>query len=71
MNYEYIKDHENPFILEKETGFYVRIDRFNISIRGVVKSAFINKNDYKIEISVKAYERIETWIKENYPELIL
>ena len=71
MNYEYIKDHENPFILEKETGFYVRIDRFNISIIGVVKSAVRNKNDYEIEISIKAYERIEAWIKENHPEFCI
>lgn len=71
MNYEYIKDHENPFILEKETGFYMRINRFNISIRGIVKSAVRNKNDYEIETSAKAYERIEAWIKENHPELMI
>ena len=71
MNYEYVKDHKIPFILEIETGFYVRTDRIGRSIRGLLKSAVRDKNDYEVETSVEAYERIEAWIKENHQELMI
>lgn len=66
MNYQYVKDHKIPFVLEIETGFYVRVDRIGKGIR-----AARNKNDYEVETSVEAYERIETWIKENHQELMI
>jgi len=71
MNYEYVKDHKIPFILEKETGFYVRIDRIGKSIGSFNRLAVKNKNDYEIETSVEAYQRIEAWIKENHPEFMI
>lgn len=70
MNYQYVKDHKIPFVLEIETGFYVRVDFIGKSIGGFTK-AVRNKNNYEVETSVEAYERIETWIKENHQELMI
>ena len=67
MNYEYIRYHKMPIVLEKETGFYARVDQLNSSISNAARS----KNDFEIETDKKAHMRIREWIRENHPELLL
>ena len=65
MNYEYIRYDKMPIVLEKETGFYARVDQLNSSISNAARS----KNDF--ESDKEAHMRIREWIRENHPELLL
>ena len=67
MNYEYIRYHKMPIVLEKETGFYARVDQLNSSISNAARS----KNDFESETDKEAHMRIKEWIRENHPELLL
>jgi predicted urease superfamily metal-dependent hydrolase len=68
MNYTYvIKHHKIPVVLEKETGFYARIDQVNWQLATSVKS----KNDFELETSKEAHLRIKDWLKINHPELLI
>ena len=67
MNYEYIRYHKMPIVLEKETGFYARVDQLNSSISNAARS----KNDFESETDKEAHMRIKAWIRENHPELLL
>ena len=74
MNYTYvIKHHKIPVVLEKETGFYARIDQMNSRIGNAVRSININsKFDFQqLETDKKAHVRIREWIKGNHPEFLL